>query len=238
MIEDKMKTSRPKFPEPVPVATQLAVLPFLAAVEGFLAPHSEGQRLRVTMHRVMAREKHRYIQQVSQYLGHGFDKTNQDAGRLFPEGTGLMGKAVKDQQVFRTRHYEAIETLHKDLEIDLKTTGSKKTVDESAVSFLAVPFVGSDEDTVLVLYVDTLTFNFFADNKRVQAVLDMCNGFCRAFDWVTEDEPLQNLRNFFTPEKEFKPGEATAFENLQEKFGVDVPKFKALKSFNFETVAA
>ena len=232
-----MSINRPVFPEPVPAATQLAVLPFISAVEGYLTRYSKEHDLRVTMHRVMAREKHRYIQQVCQYLGRGFDKEAKNAGRLFPEGTGLMGKALTEKKVFRTKHYDSIENLRRDLELDLISTGSRKRVDQSAISFLAVPCIGTDGDTVLVLYVDTMAFNLFADDARVKEIVDMCHGFCRLFDWITDDKPLHSLRNFLTPEKDFKPGELTAFELLQEEFEADVPKFASLDSFNIEMIS-
>ena len=38
-------------PEPVPAALQLAVLPFLAAVDGFLRAEAKEPGLRITLHR-------------------------------------------------------------------------------------------------------------------------------------------------------------------------------------------
>ncbi|MGD1923180.1 MAG: hypothetical protein ACFB03_03185 [Paracoccaceae bacterium] len=229
-----MEYSRPQFPEPVPTGTQLVVLPFLAAVEGLITSCAEGDAVRVTMHRIMAREQHRYIQQICEYLGQGFDRSLQSAGRLFPQQTGLMGKAIEDQKVFRTKPYESLDTLKNDLKADLTDTGSSKSVEQSAVSFLSVPFVGADGQTVLVLYVDSYRFNHFADDTLVENTINMCRGFCRMLDWLTEDKPLENLRNFLTPEKDFKPGKPTAFDRLQFSFPSEVPKFKSLRSFNFE----
>jgi len=43
-------------PEPVPPAWQLAVLPFLAAVDGYLREEGVVSGLRITVHRAMSRE--------------------------------------------------------------------------------------------------------------------------------------------------------------------------------------
>jgi len=54
--------------EPVPAMSQLAVLPFLSAVEGFLKGGKDVPRLRLTIHRVMSRMNLGYLQQVCPYL--------------------------------------------------------------------------------------------------------------------------------------------------------------------------
>ena len=233
-----MRPNRPEHPEPVPTGTQLAVLPFISAVEGFLTPSANGADFRVTMHRIMAREQHRYIQQICEYLGNGIDRSTATAGRLFPQATGLMGKAIEEKNVFRTKQYTSRDALDQDLKQDLVDTGSKKTIESTAVSFLSIPFVGADGQTVLVLYADSFQMNHFTDDALVENITNMCRGFARLLDWLTDEEPLENLRNFLTPEKQFKPGESTAFERLQEAFHTDVPKLKALKSFNFEVTSA
>lgn len=229
-----MEKNRPEFPEPVPTGTQLTALPFLSAVEGLLAATSNGNAFRVTMHRVMAREQHRYIQQICEYLGPQIDRSKTNAGRLFPQGTGLMGKTIEDQRVFRTKRYSSLVHLHRDLKLDLDDTGSKKTLEKSEVSFLSIPIIGSDDQTVLVLYADSFQLNHFADDILVENTVNMCRGFARFLDWLTKDEPIKNLRNFLTPERDFKPGQPTDFSRLQEGFDTEVPKLTALKSFNFE----
>jgi hypothetical protein len=55
-------------PEPVPPASQLAVLPFLAAVDGYLREDEDVPDLRITVHRAMSREGRGYLQQVCAYL--------------------------------------------------------------------------------------------------------------------------------------------------------------------------
>ena len=54
-------------PEPVPPASQLAVLPFLAAVDGYLREDEDVPDLRITVHRAMSREGRGYLQQVCAY---------------------------------------------------------------------------------------------------------------------------------------------------------------------------
>jgi hypothetical protein len=56
-------------PEPVPAASQLAVLPFLAAVDGILARATKDETRRLTLHRRMMREEMEYLQQICAYLG-------------------------------------------------------------------------------------------------------------------------------------------------------------------------
>ena len=51
-------------PEPVPLVSQLAVLPFLSGVDGLLRENGEVAGLRITVHRVMSREGQGYLQQV------------------------------------------------------------------------------------------------------------------------------------------------------------------------------
>ena len=57
-----------RHPEPVPPASQLAVLPFLAAVDGFLRKEAKQPGLRITLHRAMSREGEGYLQQVCGYI--------------------------------------------------------------------------------------------------------------------------------------------------------------------------
>ena len=189
------------------------------------------------MHRVMAREKHRYIQQICTYVGSGsYDQ--RSAGRLFPAGTGLMGKALSAKRVLRTKPFDSVELLDEALSQDLVDTGSTKKLSEVGKSFLAVPFIGSDERVVLVLYADTKTFGFFADNKHVQDVVDMCDGFRELLDWISKEQPFQNLRNFLTPEMELKASPDTAFPQLYDEYLVEPPQFSNLSSFNFESTSS
>ena len=222
-------------PEPVPAATQLAVLPFLAAIEGLLGPRGKDYNLRVTMHRIMAREKHRYIQQVCTYLGG--EKDQSKAGRLFAAGTGLMGQAAIDRKIWRTKHYDELDLLMNDLKTDLKATGSDVVLNsQSPISFLSIPFVGPDNEAVLMLYADTNEFNYFADDSKINDITRMCSSLCALFDWLVLKEPFPSLRNFLTRKVEFRTTPPTAYKTVNEALSIAPPTFERLNSFNFETI--
>ena len=233
----EMKTG--PHPEPVPAASQLAVLPFAAAVEGYLTGEQPNIRLRLTVHRIMNREGQQYLQQLCRYLGPESSSGKLDTGRLLPVNYGIVGQALKDLTVLRTRHYPTQEALLTDLRKDFETIGRDvgKLQDEP-LSWLAVPFQASDGKPVLVLFADCHQFNFFADDLRVEAVVNMCWGFARLADRL-EQEPLPNLRNFGFDPGENVTGPKTVYETVQEwAKQFSVPKFQVLKSFNYESSAA
>ena len=92
--------SRTSHPEPIPGATQLAALPFLAAVDGYLCRETAPEALRLTLHRVMSRNGRGYLQQVVPYLG-TLAYSPVSAGRVLPMTSGIIGRAYKDHQVIR-----------------------------------------------------------------------------------------------------------------------------------------
>jgi hypothetical protein len=216
-------------PEPVPPASQLAVLPFLAAVQGFLAA-SPVADLRLTIHRVMYREGQEFLQQVCPYLPLT-ESTKASGGRIFPVDTGIMGASYEHKKLFRTRHFETDQALQDALrnDVDLKDANVKK-------SWIAIPFLGPDDQIVLILFADCNTLNFFADNDRVKQVVAMSNGFCRLHDYL-QDSPFTNLRNF--PLQKGQPNrEGRGAYSVQQPVELDLPKFRNLTSFNYEAAAA
>ncbi len=223
------------FPEPVPASSQLAVLPFLAAVEGYLLQSGSLDRLRLTCHRVMIREEVGYLQQLCTYLG----TVKRDAsgiGRIFPVSTGLMGEAALSREILRTRHYDRVDDLLRDLKSDLADTSDPRDLSNVPLSYLAIPLLGQNGDTVLVLYADAFEFGLFADNKRVQTIKYMCDGFCRLYDWIEEAKPFRSVRNYPLPKGIPAMEAPTIFKRIQERFpfGKDVPRFQRLDSFNFD----
>ncbi len=223
-------------PEPVPPASQLAVLPFASAIEGFLTGQQADIRLRLTVHRIMSREGQRYYQQICKYLGPESAGSKFDTGRMFPVNFGIMGQAFEDTTVLRTRSYPDQQTLLSDLRADFITTG--RSLDKLAaepLSWLAVPFLGGNNLPVLGLYADCHGFNFFASDSRVKAVIDMCWGFVRLVDDL-EKAPFPNLKNFaFEPGVEVK-GAKTVYPTIQEYLPeLKVPQFQVLDSFNYES---
>jgi hypothetical protein len=225
-------------PEPVPAASQLAVIPFLAAVDGFLRETHDVPRLRITMHRAVNREDQLYLQQVCGYVRREGLEWRGKVGRTFKVTEGIMGAAFKTRRVWRTKRFPTIEELRASLAADIEATKDDKDPATVEVSFLAVPFLGPRDEPVLILYADCDELNFFADDKRVATVAAMGNGFCRLFDWL-QSEPFLNLRNFPLQQGEPVEGAPTVYASVQEAVkNITPPKFNFVPSFNYEAAAA
>lgn len=225
-------------PEPVPPASQLAVLPFVAAVDGFLRGDSDVSGLRITIHRSMSREGDGYLQQVCAYLrGDSADWCGK-VGRTFPVNEGIIGAAFEDGHVWRTKSYQSLDALRTDLRLTMPKSGDERPLEAVPVSYLAIPFLGPQDQVVLILYADCNELNFFADDSRVRHVVAMCRGFCRLFDWLQKD-PFANLKNFPLQKGEPITGQRTVYAAIQESVdSIEPPKFKEVPSFNYEASAA
>jgi hypothetical protein len=224
--------------EPVPSASQLAVIPFLAAVDGFLRKGFEPSGLRLTMHRAVNREGQVYLQQVCGYVREQGLEWRGKVGRTYPVSEGIMGAAFKSQSIWRTKRFSTLEELRKNIASDINKTKDGRDPATVEVSFLAVPFLGPQDQPVLILYADCKELNFFADDERVADVAAMSKGFCKLFDTL-QAEPFLNLRNF--PLKDGQPveGEPTVYESVQEAIqNIPPPKFGVVRSFNYEAAAA
>jgi hypothetical protein len=223
----------PRHPEPVPPASQLAVLPFLAAIEGFLNSAIPQHDLRLTLHRAITREDRMYLQQLCNYVGPRQKTRRSGVGRIFPVNFELIGAAFDKSRVFRTQHYDSEADFLKQLQDDMLATGDTRDVKNSPRSWLAVPFLGPGPDPVLVLFGETFTFDFFADDNRTKAIVDMCWGFCRLIDDLEED-PFPSLRNFEFDTGEKVKGLDLHYPIVQKELDVQPPTFKNLRSFNYE----
>jgi hypothetical protein len=232
--------SRPEvtFSEPVPAATQLAALPFLSAIEGYLRGESSDIQLRITLHRVMSREDQQYLQQVSDYIGseRGIDRGG--GGRMFKVDVGIIGAAYERAAIFRTKHHADDESFYEALRTDMLSQGDTGDPRAQRRSWMAIPFLGPDSKPVLILFADASELNFFSDSNRTKTLVDMCWGFCRLIDALVE-RPFPTLRNFpFTPGEQVTGGR-TLYESVQEQVeGVAVPRFRHMRSFNFEASIA
>ncbi|GAB0118583.1 hypothetical protein [Acidisoma sp. 7E03] len=227
--------SLPSYPEPIPGGTQLAALPFLAAVEGYLRKEATPAALRLTLHRVMSRNGGGYLQQVTAYLGTS-EYQPASAGRVFPVTTGIIGHAYRDRRVTRTRKYESELELRGDLKSDMEATGDSRDISGIATSYVAIPFLfDSSDEVVAILYAEAQQFNLFADDRLMLDIMALCDGFCRALDALT-DFPLPGIRNFqLEPGKPVSEAE-TKYPRLQETIDLrPVPSFQRLRSFNFQT---
>jgi hypothetical protein len=216
-------------PEPVPSASQLAVLPFLAAMEGHLSA-SDVAKLRLTVHRVMTREGREYLQQVCSYLPMT-DESKGTGGRLFAVDTGIMGASYEQKKLLRTKHFDTDGQLEKALreEVALGKVSKQK-------SWISIPFLGPDDQVVLVLYADCNSRNFFADDVRVKQMVAMSHGFCRLHDYL-QNSPFTSLRNFPLQAGDPHRNHPSVY-GVQEPFEVDLPRFHDLTSFNYEAAAA
>lgn len=216
-------------PEPVPPASQMAVLPFLAAAQGLLSA-SAVANLRLTIHRVMYREGQEFLQQICPYLPFTAASSGT-GGRIFPVNTGIMGAAYECKKLFRTRHFNSVEDLEDRLHADQSMSDAKTTK-----SWVAIPFLGPDSQVVLILYATCETLNFFADAVRIEQMVAMANGFCRLHDFL-QDSPFANLRNF--PLQKGEPNRSGGgVYGVQEPVEIELPRFQSLTSFNYEASAA
>lgn len=225
-------------PEPVPSASQLAVLPFLAAIDGFLREDGDVPGLRTTIHRVMSREDQGYLQQVCAYVNIDGADWRGKVGRTFAVNHGIMGAAYDTKQIWRTKHFSSRESLLPVMQKDMRQTGDSADPDKVGISYLAIPFLGPDRQPVLILYADCKELNFFTDDNRIKHVTAMCKGFCRLFDWLQRD-PFPNVRNYPLQRGQPVKGQSTLYGNMQECLKmIEPPQFKAVPSFNYEAAVA
>lgn len=221
-----------KHPEPVPPASQLAVLPFLAAVDGYLREDNDVPGLRITMHRAVSREGDGYLQQVCAYLQESGVNANGTVGRFFPVNDRIMGAAYGSGKIWRTRHYDSVEALHTKL-----GDTEKGDLSKIPVSYLAIPFLGPQDQVVLIFYADCNKLNFFADDERVAKLANMSKGLCKLFDWL-QREPFPALRNFPLQKGEPITGETGLYNIHEELPDLAAPKFTEVFSFNYEAAIA
>ena len=218
-------------PEPVPHASQLAVLPFLAGVRGFL---QDGKDIRVVMHRAMSREGKGYLQQVCNDVGPTETDPYAGVGRLWHINYGIIGMAYGTKAISRTKKFSDEGALRAALQADMDKVGDKGSIKQ--LSWLAIPLIGASGVPVLILFADTFTFNFFADDARIKAVVDMCNGFCRLVDGL-EESPFPRLRNFALKPGAMVEGPPSVYSSVQEPLeGWTLPAFRRLESFNYDAL--
>jgi hypothetical protein len=212
--------------EPVSSASQLAVLPFLAAVEGYLREAGEVNDLRITMYRTTVRDGVGYLQQVCPYLRQDFRDWQRPVGRVFAVDQGIMGAAYRTNQVWHTPHFENLE----DLKNELRANSADP---EKTLSWFAIPFLGPQYQVVLILYAQCKEFGLFADLNRVRRVVAMGQGFCRLFDGLQRD-PLQGLQNYPLSKGTPRTGAGGAYTIQQPVNGLEPPRFKEVQWFNYE----
>jgi hypothetical protein len=224
--------------EPVPPASQLAIIPFLAAVDGFLRDGKQVPALRLTMHRAVNREGQLYLQQVCGYVTEDGLDWRGKVGRTFEVSEGIMGAAFASKKIWRTKKFKSLDALRSKINDDIEKTGDTQKLDDVEVSFLAIPFLGPEGEPVLILYAACKELNFFASDERVRHVAAMGKGFCRLFDWL-QSEPFLNLRNFPLEKGIPVVGAATVYASVQEKVeNIEPPGFQSVLSFNYEAAAA
>lgn len=223
--------------ERVPSATQLALLPFAAAAWGYLRSHIDDDKLRLTIHRTMVRESLGYFQQACAYMGPR-DQWKRQPGRIFELSSGIVGRAYKEKLIARTKRFDTVEQLKSDLRLDLLDQNSLQTTDDIPLSYLAIPFLGTSNQAVLILYADSWMLNAFADNQIVSDVCNMCVGLCELYDRLQET-PFPKLRNFPLAAGTPALDKETVYLRLQEVIKSPAPpQFQRIASFNFEASTA
>jgi hypothetical protein len=216
-------------PEPVPVASQLSLLPFLSAIDGYLTERGPIEGLRTTLHRTMTRAGKAYLQQTTPYLPLADPLWKQKVGRTFPIDTGIIGAAYSNRKICRTRRYAT------EAELDLALR-EEQTSSHLPKSWLAIPFLGRQGQVVLVLFSECKVHNFFADDDRVYRIVAMTKGFCNLIDWLEED-PFDNIRNFPLPSGSPTSGGMPLFKVQEVVDALEPPSFRKLDSFNYEASA-
>ena len=223
----------PSHPEPIPGATQLAALPFLSAVEGYLRREMPPGSLRLTLHRVMSRNSEGYLQQVSPYVGTTPYKP-ASAGRVFPVTQGIIGRAYKTKKAARTRKYDNEVALLADIKNDMHETGDRRDINDVATTYVAIPLLFGASDVVAILYAEAKQFNLFANDELVLDIMALCDGFCRVLDELTIS-PLGGIKNFRLEQGKPITEPETVYPRVQETIDLrPVPSFQKLRSFNFE----
>jgi hypothetical protein len=220
-------------PEPVPPASQLAVLPFVAAIDGYFRESGDVPGLRLTIHRAMSREGDYFLQQACAYLQEGGGDWRGKVGRTFAVDTGIIGAAYGTGQIWRTKHFPDMEILRTALREEEKT----RDPDTVAAAYLGIPFLGPQEQVVLVLYAECNKLNFFADDERIRRVVAMGRGFCKLFDWLQKD-PFLNLRNFPLQKGTPVTGVGGLYSVQEPVPSIAPPAFMEVPSFNYEAAAA
>lgn len=225
--------TRPTYPEPIPSATQLASLPFLAAIEGHLRRVEPRASVRVTLHRAMSRNGGGYLQQVAAYVG-TLPYDQSAAGRIFPVTQGIMGRSYKEKKIIRTKKYKNEIAFLKDLKADMQITGDTNSIEDIAKSYIAIPFLAANSEVAAILYSEASEFNLFSDDDLVQDLIAQCDGFCRVIDAIIVS-PLPGIRNYQLEQGEPVIDAETVYPKIQEVFSLrEIPGFENLRSFHFE----
>ncbi len=219
-------------PEPVPSVSQLCALPFVAAIAGYLTETAGCEHARVTLHRVMNRDKQAFLQQICSYAGSALDHTK--AGRIFAVSVGIIGKAFSERMIVRTRFQASEVDWWSSYRADRKEVGDTSAEVSQVLSYLAVPLLNAEgDDCVCVLYAEASGLNVFAAEVDLRAILGMCEGYCRVIDGLANTR-LPRIRNYPLPVGTPINGNVTAYPRLQEAMKIpQPPRFRALTSFNF-----
>lgn len=135
--------------------------------------------VRVALYRVVPPIKRpQHIQQLIDTLG-GSQGT---AGRMFPVGQGIVGRAIRTGDVMRLHRpkEESAESYVALLKKEYGYTAEEaQEVSKDRYSMLAVPITGSNGQTVAVVYLDSLASEVFSDDVVAHVVA--CLGGLRGY---------------------------------------------------------
>lgn len=134
-------------------------------------PLKDHDRLRVTLHRIVPPTKTGQAateyQQMFNYIG-----GSGGQGRCFPIGTGIVGKAIREEEVLTfSRNNDDTQAYINEL---VKNYGfsraNAKNVTFDRNSWMAVPIKYDGKEVAGVLYLDAKDKDFFTDEVKEQVV--------------------------------------------------------------------
>jgi len=229
-----MSTKTHTHAEPVPMTTQLLVLPFLASVYGYLTASKSVADLRVTMHRVMTQRGTTYLQQICSYVDVCGYSSEANIGRVFSVDTGIIGASFDTGKIWRTKKFESKRKLVERLQQDMKNTEDFRRIEDVALEYLSVPFLSAEGEVVSILYADCKEFDILSNDQRINAVTDMCRGYALFLDALASGKST-TLENFDLRRGEYMKSQNTLYPNMHEALHeIDPPELKHLKTLNFE----
>jgi hypothetical protein len=163
--------------------------------------------------------------------------SSSTAGRTFPAHNGTIGLAYSTGRVVRSVAESTNDEIQADMAV-LDLDEASRRMSPDVRSLLAVPMLaGADGDTsdgsvVGVLYVDSESEGFFADEDLVKVVVSLCEGFLSALDSELEDVAGQlSNASYWSSRNEAKPAEESGGRaaDALELLDIDPPRGSVMR---------
>lgn len=216
--------------EPVPEVSQLLASSFLGGLSGALKADGEAN-FKCTLHRIMSRAGHAYLQQVCGYFPSSRFKES-DVGRIFDVDTGIMGKAFQTTQTWRTKHFPNSSKYEENLAAAMKRASDPSLIEDVGRSWLAVPLLNTHGDPVLIFYAESKAVNYFASDYVVDAILRACGGFTATLNILAKSD-IGVAKNYPLNRGELALGKGGAYDVHESYTGGPVPNALDFESYNF-----